>query len=76
MSTQIAVRLPAELVCYLDDQVAAGGASSRADLVARLLRRDLRRHRALADLEILKRHGVTEPYPDLVGIPDATAHAP
>jgi Arc/MetJ-type ribon-helix-helix transcriptional regulator len=57
MSTQIAVRLPEELVAYVDEAVAAGRARSRADLVARLLARDARRHRAEQDLVRLARKG-------------------
>ena len=51
----------------MDEQVAAGLATSRADLVAKLLRRQQARVRALADLEIIRAHdGI--PYPDLVGL--------
>jgi Arc/MetJ-type ribon-helix-helix transcriptional regulator len=57
VSTQIAVRLPDELVAYVDDAVAAGRARSRADLVARLLARDARRHRAEQDLRRLAESG-------------------
>lgn len=53
MSTQIAVRLPDELVHAVDELVSRGEASSRADLVARALRRELRRQRAIADLDRL-----------------------
>ena len=42
VSTQIAVRLPDELVAYVDEAVAAGRVKSRAELVARLLERDAR----------------------------------
>lgn len=64
MSTQIAVRLPDELVAYLDAQVAAG-ASSRAAVVRDALE-DLRRHRvAERDAEILRRTG---DYEDFAGL--------
>ncbi len=53
MSTQIVVRLPDELVAYVDQAVAAGRARSRADLVSRLLARDARRQRAEDDLQRL-----------------------
>lgn len=53
MSTQIAVRLPDELVEYVDRAVAAGRVKSRAELVARLIERDARRHRAEEDLQRL-----------------------
>jgi Arc/MetJ-type ribon-helix-helix transcriptional regulator len=50
VSTQIAVRLPDELVTYLDQAVAAGRARSRAELVARFIAKDARRQRAEDDL--------------------------
>lgn len=53
MSTQIAVRLPDELVAYVDQAVAAGRVSSRAELVRRLIARDARRQRAEEDLAYL-----------------------
>jgi Arc/MetJ-type ribon-helix-helix transcriptional regulator len=40
MSTQIAVRLPDELVAYVDRAVAEGRVRSRAELVTRLIERD------------------------------------
>ena len=53
MSTQIAVRLPDELVAYVDRAVAEGRVRSRAELVARLIERDARRQRAEEDLTVL-----------------------
>ena len=53
MSRQIAVRLPEDLVDYVDEQVRAGAATSRADAVARALARERRRSRAAQDLAIL-----------------------
>jgi Arc/MetJ-type ribon-helix-helix transcriptional regulator len=53
MTKQIAVRLPEDLVEYVDGQVRAGAASSRADAVARALERERRRTRAAQDLAIL-----------------------
>src|SRR5436309_312955 len=44
MTIQIAVRLPDDIVDYVDQQVAAGAAASRAAVVARALDRDRRRH--------------------------------
>jgi Arc/MetJ-type ribon-helix-helix transcriptional regulator len=64
MTTQIAVRLPDELVRYVDAQVADGAASSRADLIARVLAREERRQRALADIERMRRAGASG-YPEL-----------
>lgn len=57
MSTQIAVRLPDELVAYVDQAVAEGRAKSRAELVAGLIARDSRRHRAELDLLRLQEAG-------------------
>ena len=53
MSKQIAVRLPEDLVEYVDRQVRAGAVSSRADAVARALARERRRMRAQQDLVVL-----------------------
>ncbi len=53
MTTQIAVRLPEELVAFVDEQVANGSASSRADLITRALTRERRRIRTIADIGIL-----------------------
>ena len=60
MSTQIAVRLPDELVAYVDRAVAAGRVKSRAELVARLIARDARRQRAEEDLQRLIEAGALE----------------
>lgn len=53
MSKQIAVRLPEDLVEFVDEQIKAGAATSRADAVARALARERRRTRAAQDLAIL-----------------------
>jgi Arc/MetJ-type ribon-helix-helix transcriptional regulator len=53
VSTQIAVRLPDELVAFLDSEVAAGEAPSRAAIVARALERERRRRAAEADARVL-----------------------
>jgi Arc/MetJ-type ribon-helix-helix transcriptional regulator len=52
MSTQIAVRLPDELLAYLDQQVASGDAPSRAAVVTRALERERRRDVAERDARI------------------------
>lgn len=57
MTTQIAVRLPDDLVEFLDDEVSGGGASSRAELVTKALRREQRRRRAERDARIYAEHG-------------------
>lgn len=55
MSIQIAVRLPDELVEFVDSMVKRGTARSRAAVITRLLAREQRRQRALQDLEIIAR---------------------
>lgn len=57
MSKQIAVRLPDDLVDFLDELVASGDEASRASIVTRALKREKRRLGALRDVEILKRLG-------------------
>lgn len=74
MSTQITVRIPDDLVEFIDEQVTAGAGTSRADLIATLIRRQKARTRALADLEIIREHDGA-PYPDLIGL-TGLAHRP
>lgn len=62
MSKQIAVRLPDELVEFVDGVVARGEADSRAAFVTRALERERRRSVAAADAAILAREG---DYPDM-----------
>ncbi|MFT3874913.1 MAG: antitoxin [Propioniciclava sp.] len=54
MSIQIAVRLPDELAAFVDGEIAAGRAASRAAVVTRALEREKRHQAALTDIEILK----------------------
>lgn len=54
MSTQIAVRLSDELASFVDGEVAAGHAPSRAAVVTRALERERRQRLALADIAILR----------------------
>ncbi|HWC36294.1 MAG TPA: hypothetical protein VG650_15920 [Mycobacteriales bacterium] len=60
MSIQIAVRLPEDLVAYIDHAVASGRVKSRAELVARLIARDARRQRAEDDLRRLIKRGALD----------------
>jgi Arc/MetJ-type ribon-helix-helix transcriptional regulator len=53
MTTQIAVRLPDELVEMVDRWVRSGRGRSRADVVARVLEREARRELAERDAAIL-----------------------
>jgi Arc/MetJ-type ribon-helix-helix transcriptional regulator len=52
MTIQIAVRLPDDIVEFVDQQVAAGSAPSRAAVVARALEHERRRHVAEQDAQI------------------------
>ena len=66
MSTQIAVRLPDEVVAFLDRSVASGHSPSRAALVTEALEREMRRRAALTDIDILTRRGADDDLDDLV----------
>lgn len=57
MSIQITIRLPDELVDFLDELVRSGDAASRAAAVARALERERRRQTAERDAAILARSG-------------------
>jgi Arc/MetJ-type ribon-helix-helix transcriptional regulator len=52
MSIQIAVRLPDDIVAFVDDQVSSGAAPSRAAVVARALEHERRRAAAERDATI------------------------
>lgn len=65
MSKQITVRLPDELVEFMDRLVDGNKASSRASVVARAMERERRRELAERDLAILAAHGG---YDDLDGL--------
>jgi Arc/MetJ-type ribon-helix-helix transcriptional regulator len=73
MSKQIAVRLPDELVDFVDELVDAGAGRSRAAVVARLLERERRRALAARDAEILARTGAD---PELAGLAEHAARVP
>lgn len=66
MSTQIAVRLPDQIVAFLDRAVAEGRASSRAALVSSALERELRRYLAEQDAQIIREQGAADELDDLV----------
>jgi Arc/MetJ-type ribon-helix-helix transcriptional regulator len=57
MSTQIAVRLPDEIVSFLDHEVREHRAPSRAAVVLRALERERRRQIAARDAAILAGSG-------------------
>jgi Arc/MetJ-type ribon-helix-helix transcriptional regulator len=73
MSKQIAVRLPDELVDFVDELVDAGAGRSRAAVVARSLERERRRALAARDAEILARTGAD---PELAGLAEHAARVP
>jgi len=75
MSTQIAVRLPDELVAYVDQAVASGRVKSRAELVSRLISRDARRQRAEEDLQRLIEGGALDD-PEALAMARATSATP
>lgn len=66
MSTQIAVRLPDEMVAFLDRTVANGLAPSRAAIVASAVEREMRRLAAENDVRIIRAEGATDDLDDLV----------
>jgi Arc/MetJ-type ribon-helix-helix transcriptional regulator len=57
VSAQIAIRLPEELVDFIDRLVADGRASSRAAVVSQALQRERRRELAARDAAILAKVG-------------------
>ena len=65
MSKQIAVRLPDDLVEFVDGVVGSGQEGSRAAVVTRALERERRRMVAMRDAEILAAMG---PDPELEGL--------
>jgi Arc/MetJ-type ribon-helix-helix transcriptional regulator len=73
MSKQIAVRLPDELVDFVDGVVASHAERSRAAVVTRALKRERRRVIAERDAEILVRTG---PDPELAGLAEYAAGMP
>jgi Arc/MetJ-type ribon-helix-helix transcriptional regulator len=66
MTTQIAVRLPDEMVAFLDRTVATGKAPSRAALVAAAVEREMRRLAAEQDAQVLRQRGAADDLDDLV----------
>lgn len=66
MTTQITVRLPDEMVAFLDQSVASGKAASRAALVASAVEREMRRQAAERDAELLTQLGAADDLDELV----------
>ena len=73
MTTQIAVRLPDELVAFVDALVKDGEAPSRAAVVSRALERERRRKVAEHDAAIL---AATQPATDLDDLAAYAARTP
>ncbi len=73
MSKQIAVRLPDELVDFVDEIATAGTGRSRASVVAQALERERRRVIAARDAEILAQTG---PDAELEGLAEHAAGFP
>jgi Arc/MetJ-type ribon-helix-helix transcriptional regulator len=73
MSRQIAVRLPEDLVEFIDEMVGSGRQPSRAAVVARALERERRRTAAMRDAKILAETG---PDPELEGLAEHAAGLP
>ncbi|HWX87591.1 MAG TPA: ribbon-helix-helix domain-containing protein [Solirubrobacteraceae bacterium] len=73
MSKQIAVRLPDELVDFVDERVGAGAGRSRAAVVTRALERERRRVIAARDAEIFAH---TAPDPELAGLAEHAVDLP
>jgi Arc/MetJ-type ribon-helix-helix transcriptional regulator len=73
MSIQIAVRLPDDIVAFVDEQVSSGAASSRAAVVARALERDRRRAAAERDAAI---YATAVEHDDLYGLAAWAAEQP
>lgn len=73
MSKQIAVRLPDDLVAFVDALVAAGDEPSRAAVVTRALERERRRAVAARDAEIL---AASAPDRDLTDLAEHLAGTP
>jgi Arc/MetJ-type ribon-helix-helix transcriptional regulator len=69
MSVQIAVRLPEEIVKFVDSQVSSGAAKSRADFIWHAISREQRRLAAERDLEIL----IAQPYDEFDGMHEHVA---
>lgn len=73
MSTQIAVRLPDEIVAFLDQEVSEQHAPSRAAVVLRALERERRRSIAARDAQILAAGGAD---PDFDALADYAVRLP
>jgi antitoxin MazE3 len=76
MSTQIAVRLPEELVEFIDRLVSDGRAPSRAAVVSQALQRERRRELAARDVAILAAAAGDDDLDDLDALAEHVARTP
>lgn len=65
MTRQIAVRLPEDIVDFIDRMVGEGRESSRAAVVTRAVERERRRQVAAQDARILSKAGSADDLDDL-----------
>jgi Arc/MetJ-type ribon-helix-helix transcriptional regulator len=72
MSTQMTVRLSDESAAFIDEQVQGGTVASRAAVLDKLVRREIRRVRAMQDALIYAREGED---PELSGFHEAAARS-
>lgn len=70
VTTQIAIRLPDQLVAYLDETVARGDEKSRASFIVSAVEREIRHRAAHEDAKILASRGTED---DLDGLVTWTA---
>ena len=74
MTMQMTIRLADEAGEFVDQTVAEGRFSSRAEYLGWLVRKDAMHRRAVADIEKLRAvTGDGDPYPELAGLADYTA---
>ncbi len=76
MSRQVAVRLPDDLVAFMDDLVAQGSEKSRATVMTRALERERRRAVGARDVEILSRIGKDDDDDDMERLAEYAARLP
>ena len=66
MSAQITVRLPGDLVSFLDEAVSDGRVLSRAALVTQAPEREMHRQAAVNGAGVLERQGIFDELDELV----------
>lgn len=76
VGTQISLRLPEDLIEYIDRQVDAGRASSRAAVVSRALLREQRRDMAARDAAMLAAAATATDEDDLDALARHAARVP